>query len=65
MRMPCSGNGLPRLDGGSFGSTRALGLITGCSRLIGAITDAASSFNKGARRPATHWLAVLIHLLVA
>mgnify|MGYP003429794290 CR=1 FL=1 len=32
MRMPCSGNGLPRFDGGSFGSTFAFAPITGVSR---------------------------------
>ena len=32
MRMPCSGNGLPRFDGGSFVSTRAFAPITGVSR---------------------------------
>jgi hypothetical protein len=65
MRMPCSGNGLPRFEGGSFGSTRAFALITGVSRFGFASMASASSFSSGARRPTDHEFAVEIHLLVA
>ncbi len=64
MRMPCSGNGLPRFDGGSFGSTFAFAPITGVSRFGFGSIASASSFSSGARRPAIHEFAVEIHLLV-
>ena len=64
IRMPCSGNGLPRFDGGSFGSTFAFAPITGVCALQLRLDRAASSFSSGARRPGIHEFAVEIHLLV-
>ena len=63
--MPSSAMGLPRLDGLPAFAESAFGLITGARRAVGVSTVAASSFNKGARRPGTQSVAVLIHLLVA
>ena len=65
MRMPCSGNGLPRGEGALGTGVRAAASITGRSRSGGRSTVLASSFSSGARRPTDQDVAVASHLLVA
>jgi hypothetical protein len=65
MRILFSANGLPRFDGCSSVGGAAFGLTCGKLRCKGEKTVSASSFSKGARRPAIQAFAVEIHLLVA
>ncbi len=65
MRMPCSGNGLPRGESASSRGGRASGAMTGRSEARGSTTVFASSFSSGARRPTDQDVPVASHLLVA